>query len=380
MKRIITAACAAAMLLTACGQKNPQPTEGSKVGFALSFFQKTNATIDYDENLLVSPYSAGVALSMVAEGSAGQTRVEFDDALNGCSFKAEELGSGDSIVVKSANSVWVGDNFSLRNKYVALLEKDYDAFITTQNFLDPATVDAINNWCSENTEGKINKIVDRLGSNDVMILINALYFNAPWQKGFNEDATRKGVFNGMDGEVQVDMMSQRNNFRYAQYQGVQMVELPYAGGRYSMYVVLPPVGMDVNTMIPYISETAFDTAMGMLSSQEVVLTMPKFKLETSMVLNDALKDMGIETAFSGAADFSGITAMGNLAIDQVKQKCYIDVTEKGTEAAAVTSVQVRLTSVDRNPVARMTVDRPYLFFIQDNQSGNILFMGKVVDL
>lgn len=147
-----------------------------------------------------------------------------------------------------------------------------------------------------------------------------------------------------------------------------------------MYVVLPPVGMDVNTMIPYISETAFDTAMGMLSSQEVVLTMPKFKLETSMVLNDALKDMGIETAFSGAADFSGITAMGNLAIDQVKQKCYIDVTEKGTEAAAVTSVQVRLTSVDRNPVARMTVDRPYLFFIQDNQSGNILFMGKVVDL
>ena len=379
MKKIIFALLAVVGLVS-CGPQYEKPTEGSQKGFALSFFKHTVSTVKPEENVVVSPYSAGVALSMLAEGAQGQTRVELDDALNGCLFKAEDLGSNDSVVVRSANSLWVGDNFSLRNKYVALLEKDYDAFITTQNFLDPATVDAINNWCSENTEGKINKIVDRLGSNDVMILINALYFNAPWQKGFNEDATRKGVFNGMDGEVQVDMMSQRNTFRYAQYQGVQMVELPYAGGRYSMYVVLPPVGMDVNTMIPYISETAFDTAMGMLSSQEVVLTMPKFKLETSMVLNDALKDMGIETAFSGAADFSGITAMGNLAIDQVKQKCYIDVTEKGTEAAAVTSVQVRLTSVDRNPVARMTVDRPYLFFIQDNQSGNILFMGKVVDL
>ena len=220
MKKIITAACAAAILLAACGQKNPQPSEGSEIGFALSFFQKANATIDYNENLLVSPYSAGVALSMVMEGAAGQTRVEFDDALNGCIFKAEDLGSNDSIVVKSANSVWVGDNFSIRNKYVNLLEKDYDAFITTQNFLDPATVQAINNWCSENTEGKINKIVDRLTSNDVMVLINALYFNAPWQKAFDAEQTRKETFHGLKGDVQVDMMSKRGKFRYAQYQGI----------------------------------------------------------------------------------------------------------------------------------------------------------------
>ena len=216
MKKIITAACAATMLLAGCGQKNPQPSEGSEVGFALSFFQKTNSTVSYDENLVVSPYSAGVALSMLAEGAEGQTRAELDDALNGCIFKAEDLGSNDSIVVKSANSLWVGDNFSIKNKYVSLLEKDYDAFVTTQNFLDPATVKAINNWCSENTEGKIKEIVDRLGSNDVMILINALYFNAPWQKGFDAESTRKGVFHGVKGDVQVDMMAQRNKFRYAQ--------------------------------------------------------------------------------------------------------------------------------------------------------------------
>lgn len=381
MKKIIAmAACATILAATGCGQQNPQPSEGSEVGFALSFFQRTNSTVNHDENLVVSPYSAGVALSMLTEGAEGQTRAELDDALNGCIFKAEDLGSNDSIVVKSANSLWVGDNFSIKNKYVNLLQKDYAAFVTTQNFLDPATVQAINNWCSENTEGKITEIVDRLTSNDVMILINALYFNAPWEKEFDAELTRKGVFHGVNGDLQVDMMSQRSKFRYAQYEGCQMVELPYAGGRYSMYVVLPPEGLDINSMIPYISESAFEAAMGMLDSREVVLTMPKFKLETSLILNDALKAMGVETAFTGAADFKGIAETGSLAISQVKQKCYIDVTEEGTEAAAVTSIQVRLTSANINPVARMTVNRPYLFFIQDNQSGNILFAGKVVDL
>lgn len=381
MKKIMTmAACAAMLAVTGCGQKNPQPAEGSEVGFALSFFQRANETVDYDQNLVVSPYSAGVALSMLAEGAEGQTRAEFDDALNGCLFMAEDLGSNDSVVVKSANSVWVGDNFSIRNKYVGLLEKDYDAFVTTQNFLDIATVQAINNWCSENTEGKITKVIDRLTSNDVMVLINALYFNAPWHKAFDEEATADRMFHGAVKDKEVPMMTQRGKFRYAQYQDCQMIELPYAGERYAMYVVLPPAGMDVNAIIPYIGESAFDAAMGMLSSHEVVLTMPKFKLETSLILNKALEKMGIETAFTGAADFKGIAATGNLALSMVKQQCYIDVSEQGTEAAAVTVAQVRLTSAGINPVARMTVDRPFLFFIRDTQDGNILFAGKIVNL
>ena len=381
MKKIITmAACAAMLAMTACGPKNPQPTEGSQIGFALSFFQRANEIVDYDQNLVVSPYSAGVALSMLAEGAEGQTRAEFDDALNGCMFKAEDLGSNDSIVVKSANSVWVGDNFSIKNKYVNLLEKEYDAFVTTQDFRDPATVQAINNWCSENTEGKINKVIDRLGSNDVMVLINALYFNAPWQKAFDEEATADRMFYGVVEDKKIPMMAQRGKFRYAQYMDCQMIELPYAGERYAMYIVLPPANWDANAIIPYIGESAFDAAMGMLSTREVILTMPKFKLETSLVLNKALQKMGVETAFSGAADFKGIAATGNLALDMVKQQCYIDVTEQGTEAAAVTVAQVRLTSAGINSVARMTVDRPFLFFIRDTQDGNILFAGKIVNL
>jgi serpin B len=213
-----------------------------------------------------------------------------------------------------------------------------------------------------------------------MVLINALYFNAPWQREFDPDCTTDKVFHSVVGDKEVPMMTQRGKFRYAQYQDCQMIELPYAGGRYAMYVVLPPENWSVDAILPYIGESAFDAAMDMLSSREVVLTMPKFKLETSLILNKALQKMGVETAFSGAADFSGIAATGNLALSMVKQKCYIDVSEKGTEAAAVTVVNVRLTSAGMNPVARMTVDRPFLFFIRDIQDGNILFAGKIVNL
>ncbi|MBQ2917934.1 MAG: serpin family protein [Bacteroidales bacterium] len=366
--------------ISSCGPQYQEPTEGSDIGFALSYFQKVNETVKYDENLIVSPYSAGVALSMLAEGAEGETKAEFADALNGCLFKAEDLGGAEDLIVKSANSIWVDDNFSLRNRYVDLLEKDFDAFITTQNFADPATVKAINSWCAENTEGKISKIIDELGRGTVMVLMNALYFNAPWEYAFDPAQTTDKVFHGISGDSEVPMMTRKARFMYAEYQGCQMVRLPYNGERYAMYIVLPPANMDVNSVIPYISESAYDAVMGMLAAGEVIVEMPKFKLEASFLLNDALEKMGIQTAFSGAADFSGISAMGPLSLSQVKQKCYIDVSEKGTEAAAVTSAQVRLTSVAPSRVMRMTVDRPFLFFIADTQAENILFAGKIVDL
>lgn len=382
MKRILMlAAVAAAMFGTAsCGTEYEKPTEGSRTGFALSFFKNVNRTSKPGENIVVSPYSAGVALSMVAEGAQGQTRVEFDNALNGCLFAAEDLGSNDTVVVKSANSVWVTDDFSLRNRYVSLLEKDFDAFITTLNFADPATVKAINNWCAENTNDKITEIIDRINPGTVMMLINALYFNAPWEEAFLEKNTKEGVFHGYGGDLQVPMMSQTSRFNYAEYQGCQLVELPYQGGRYAMYVVLPATGMTVDQMVPYISESLYTQAMGMMAPAKVKLTMPKVKLETSLVLNKALQEMGIRTAFTSAADFKGIAEMGPLVLDQVKQKCYIDISEKGTEAAAVTSIGVRLTSARPENIVTMNVDRPYLFFISDRTNGNILFAGKVVAL
>jgi serpin B len=380
MKSLKLMAAVAMLSSAACGPAYEKPAEGSSTGFALSFFKEVNRNVKPGENVVVSPYSAGVVLSMLAEGAEGETRVEFDNALNGCLFKAEELGD-EKVVVESANSVWVSDDFSVRNRYVDLLSNDFNAFITTQNFADPATLKAINNWCAENTSGKITEIIDRLGPDMVMVLVNALYFNGPWEKAFDPASTAEDVFKGRSGNQKVSMMSAKMKLNYAEYQGCQIVELPYAGGNYSMFVVLPPAGMDADAVLPYVSESAFDAAMGMLVQRDVRLKMPKFKLETSLILNEVLQDMGIRDAFSSAADFKGISAMGPLRLDKVQQKCFIEVAEKGTEAAAVTSAQIRLTSVrpEGAPV-EMKVDRPFFFFIADRNEMQILFAGKIVNL
>ena len=364
-----------------CGPSYTKPVEASQTGFAISFFKNVNEVTPKDENVVVSPYSAAVALSMLAEGAQGQTRVEFDNALGGVLYKAEDLGSNDTVVVKSANSVWIDDNFSPRNRYVSLLQKDFDAFLDVLNFADPATVKAINNWCSENTNGKITEILNRLDPGNVMVLINALYFNAPWEDEFDPDMTSEQTFYGVAKESKVRLMGRKGYYLYAEHNGFQMIQLPYQGLKYAMYVILPPKGADIDRMLPELDEQMYHSAMDMLQQQEVRFFLPRFKVETSMLLNKPLQNMGIKTAFTSAADFSGIAEMGPLVLDQVKQKCYIDVSEKGTEAAAVTSAQIRLTSA--RPVVKlpvMRVDRPFMFVIADGENRNILFAGKIVQL
>ena len=382
MKNAFIAAALTAAALVSCGPKYtaPESTPGSEIAYSMSFIRNVAANTDKNENLVISPYSAGVALSMLAEGAEGQTKEEFNAALNSCIFKAEDLGSSDTVVVKSANSLWVDDNFSIRNRYLFLLQKDFDALATVLNFSDPSTVQAINNWCSEHTNGKIKDIIDRLSPGSVMVLANALYFNAPWLNPFEKNLTAKATFNGSVCQSEVDMMFRRGYMNYAEYQGCQLVELPYEGGRYSMFVLLPAAEMDINDAVSYLNEDLYNAAMKALSSREVLLKMPKTKLETSLLLNQTLGSMGIKSAFTSAADFKGIAEMGPLVLDQVKQKCYVDISESGTEAAAVTVAQVRMTSVRPSSFVTMTVDRPYLFFIVDKQNSNVMFAGRVMNI
>lgn len=383
MKKIIFSAATAAlmMLATSCENANVAPTEGSRTGFALSFFQNVNKTAEAADNVVVSPYSAGVALSMLMQGAEGQTKVELDNALNGCSFTAVPLSSGDTVVVKSANSLWVDDDFSIRNHYISLLEKEYDALAVTLNFADPATLHAINNWCSEHTDGKVTEVLQKLSPEAVMVLANALYFKAPWLEPFNADLTRDDVFHGTAGDSSVKMMYRKGHYMYAEYEGAQMIELPYEGERYSMYVVLPPENMKTSDLSSFMNEAVYQSALKLMTPQQVRLSLPKMRLETSLKLDPALKAMGVRTAYTPGADFKGISAMGPLVLDEVAQKCYIDVTESGTEAAAVTVVTIALTSArpDMN-LKVMKVDRPFIFLIADKEQNYILFAGRIVNL
>jgi serpin B len=177
------------------------------------------------------------------------------------------------------------------------------------------------------------------------------------------------------------MMYRKGTYNYAELQGCQFIELPYQGGRYSMFVVLPPTEMKIDAMLPYLNGKIYEDAVRMLAPVEVKFRMPKLKIETEMLLNRTLQNMGAETMFTSAADLTGISGSGPLAVSEVKQKCWLEVSEKGTEAAAVTSIGVRLTAVrpDFN-VKTMTVDRPYVFFIADKESLDVLFAGKIVNL
>ena len=380
--RIIHMAIAVMALLTvSCGPRYTEPVEASQVGFAVSLMKNVNAVTPKEENVVVSPYSAAVALSMLAEGAEDRTRTELDNALGGVLYKAEDLGGNDTVIVKSANSMWIDDDFSPRNRYVSLLQKDFDAFLDVENFASEVAVEAINNWCREHTGGKIKDIVSRLDASTVMVLVNALYFNAPWETEFDPRLTSDQIFHGKSGDSKVKMMRSEAQFPYAESNGFQIICLPYLGAGYAMYVVLPPEKADIDRLIADMDQQAYRSGVDMLSHRKVRLFMPRFKAETSMLLNKTLQNMGIRTAFTSAADFSGIAEMGPLVLDQVKQKCYVDVSEKGTEAAAVTSVQISLTAarpVEKIPVMR--VDRPFLFVIADNENRNILFAGKIVNL
>ncbi len=380
MKKIIimTAIAAALVSATSCKDRQTPPAEGSRIGFAISFFRNVNSVSPKGENVIVSPYSAGVALSMLEAGAEGETKVEFDTALNGTFFKDEDLRGEGAGIAESANSVWISDDFSVKNTYVERLENDFAALVDNVDFSNPSTVREINNWCSEHTNGKITEIVDRLTPDMVMVLVNALYFNSPWEKAFNPELTHDDVFHGVNGDVTVPMMYRKGVYEYAEYQGFQFVGIPYAGGKYSMYIVLPPADMKIDAALSYMNESVYDAAMGMLGRKEISLTMPKFRLETSMILNETLERMGVKSAFGSAADFRGMSLSGPLQLDVVKQKCYVDVNEKGTEAAAVTSAQIRLTSL--NPVTIMNVDRPFFFMIGDRENENVLFAGKIVTL
>ncbi len=379
MKKIFTLITLATALAAATSCEEPAPpADGSRIGFAFSFFKTVNSLAPHGENVIVSPYSAGVALSMLEAGAEDETKVEFDDALNGTFYKSEDLGGGNDLTVESANSIWVSNDFSIRNKYVETLEKDFDAYIGNRDFADPGTVKEINDWCAEHTDGKISEIVDNLSPDMVMMLVNALYFNAPWKLAFNPELTHDDVFYGVDGEVTVPMMFSKASYNYAEFQGFQIVALPYEGGTYVMYVVLPPNGMGVDAAVPFLGEGIFKAAMNMLAPKEISLTMPKYKITTSMILNETLERMGVKSAFASDANFKGVSASGRLQLDAVRQKCYIDVSEKGTEAAAVTGAQIRMTSV--RPETFMTVDRPFMFMITDTDHKNVLFAGKIVNL
>ncbi len=357
--------------------------------FSFNMFRSTVEADDSD-NIFISPLSISVALGMTMNGAKGETYKQMRHALALEGLDMEAINSGYKSLIKLlqnadpkvkmeiANSVWSKQGFPVEEDFTNNLKRYFDAEANEINFDDPASADAINKWVSNNTNGLIKKIINgKIPPEMVMYLINAIYFKGDWTHQFDKDQTREHPFHLENGEqVMVDMMNQKGDFNIYRSDKVQMIDLPYGDSLFSMTVMMP-----TNKEIPlndFIAENLtqqnFDSWISALSLTNGPVQLPKFELEYEKKLNDILISMGMEDAFNSMkADLTGINPDADLYISEVMHKTYVKVDEEGTEAAAVTSVGVGTTSM---PLS-FSVDRPFIFVIREQNSGAILFMGKV---
>ena len=360
----------AGLAFSSCAaQRSAQSSEACKVtennSFAFALYNNIESLSESKANVLVSPYSAAVALAMLKEGATDKTAEEISTVLGDFDYTLE-LVKDPEVKLNCANSAWINQKYHLNDNYKQTLDSKAHALVSELDFADPKAPSIVNNWCAENTDGKIQAIVDRFNPQDVLLLVNALHFKAEWISPFTR--TSKDVFHGTSGDKKVTYMHRNKYASYAETKQAKMVSLDMGSGLYKMHFILPGDQM-------VLSESVFRKLLTEQTTKKINLTMPEFKAETSMSLVESLKALGIKKAFTSSADLSGI-GDGPLVVNDVAQKTYIDVNKDGCEAAAVTSISVALTSVRPEPSIEMVIDRPFYFLITDEYAQNILFIGK----
>jgi len=369
----------------------PDEVETMSGDFDTDLF-KASFSASKNKNVVVSPFSVKMALSMAAQGANGKTLEEMnkviglDEASNEYFRRLiEDAAKDGDITLNIANSVWLRQGLKFNQEYLDILNQYYMAQASTLDFGNPSSKDTINKWVSEKTNGKIEEIVDKIEPLDIAFLINAIYFNANWSTPFEEGYTSKKDFTLLDGsKVKADLMSKTAHLLYQENNEFQAVELPYGENeRYVMRVYLPKEDVKFDKFVKGIDKESLQQWGGDFGSMKGVLELPKFKTEYSNSMKDILISMGIKEAFnSNSADFSKmVTVEGqNVYISEVMHKTYIDVNEKGTEAAAATSIEMSATSAPQpEEMFEMIVDRPFVFTIDDKESGEILFIGAIIN-
>lgn len=358
--------------------------------FGFNLFDEIRKT-EQDKNIFISPLSVSLALAMTLNGAAGETEQAMtntlqlqgldSEAINGgyAGLRQTLLTSDPKVTLTIANSLWARQGIPFHQSFLQRNTHFFEAKISTLNFNDPSTPETINQWVDTNTNGKIQKIVgDTIDPDTVLFLINAIYFKGAWQREFDLSRTQDDSFYLANGDVkQVPMMRQQRRYPYYRGENFQAISLAYGDGEMSMYIFLPDHESNLNSFLADLNAERWENWMSQFHGQDVSLVMPKFKLEYETGLNAPLASLGMGIAFTEDANFSGM-APAPLFIKDVLHKTFVKVNEEGTEAAAVTSVEVGITSVPPPPIP-FTIDRPFFFAIRDNQTKTVLFMGVVVD-
>jgi serpin B len=369
-----------------------QAVIGASNAFGFNLLRELERT-RADSNIFMSPLSASMALGMTMNGAAGQTFDEMRSALAFGARPASEINASyrslidmlraldRSVDFRIANSIWYRAGFPFEPTFLDESRQFFDARVSALDFASASAVPTINDWVNASTNGKIDRIVDGPIDDDVvMYLINAIYFNGSWTTRFDRSLTRNEQFTTVAGTTApIAMMRRTDTVRVAETADAQVVDLPYGGGAFAMTILLPRQSKSIGAVVSALSAESWDAAVAGVTPRSVELQMPKFTLRWEALLNDPLRALGMRLAFEGnQADFTRMsrTAGDRLYISKVKQKSFVDVHEEGTEAAAVTSVEVRVTCACGPQVIR--IDRPFVFAIRERLSGTILFLGKIV--
>jgi serpin B len=352
-------------------------------------------------NAVMSPASIALALAMARAGARGQTAAQIDTVLhafgsdanaNGVNSLQQALaglsgtftdakGDKHELTLRIANAPFSQRGMTLKQAYIDALSTRFGAGIRLVDYIKNAEAARllINGWVSDQTEKRIPELLAQgtIDTNTRLALVNAIYMKAPWQTPFTADSTHDAAFTLADGShVNVPTMSGTMPALYAAGSGWKAVELSYAGGSLAMTVIVPD---NLATFESSLNAAVFAQITGALKSDDVALTLPKFKIETKIELADVLAAMGMGDAFNGEkADFSGITEPDKLFISAVVHQANIDVDEKGTEAAAATAVVMGVMAIP-GPAVTLNVDHPFIFAVRDTTTGAILFLGRVAN-
>ncbi|MGE5496284.1 MAG: serpin family protein [Burkholderiales bacterium] len=412
MKKILFAVFSVLMLLSACSpaasdtspsqgvkginyraELKAQPIEALGADFVagINSFGLKSAGLLYnsEHNLAVSPVSLELALAMARMGAGGLTAEEMTKALGLSGLSDEDITAACRSLMwrantggmEAANSIWLDSSYPFSEDFVNTCTGDFmaDAFPLEI----PGAMDAINEWASEKTHGKIDGIIPQeLDPLTKLVLCNALYFLGDWTVPFDANNTYDDEFASPSGKVKVSFMNDERSLPYYSDDKFSMISLSFKSeegeGKYAMAFLLPAEGSDVAAMLSSLSAESFSAALSGMIEQQVDIKLPKFEYSFSTSFKQTLTSLGMNEAFKESADFSGMTGGDNeLFIDDVLHKCYIKIDELGAEAAAVTAVMMETSAMPPEEIREFHADRPFVFAIYSQEDGAIAFLGAV---
>ena len=355
--------------------------------FALNLFSEMKGV----GSNVVSPMSVTYLMAMLSNGAEASTREEIMDAIGAKDFDIDEMNAFYAYLIRRAktadkqttlniaNYIALNEEFKLKKKFASTIADSYQGAVESLDFTNPESTKRINGWCSEHTNNMIPTIIDQVEPSAVAYILNAIYFNGTWTDKFDKNNTKKEQFNGYTRDIMyVDMMHRNAKYYYTSNDVYSAVTLPYGSGAYSMTVILPNEGKFITDLTRTLNADTIASLRRNMEECLVDLKLPRFTTEMKLPLKGIVAKLGAPSMFDATrADFSSF-ANGNVYVSEMLQKAKIEVSEEGTKAAAVTMGMVKLTSMRPQEPRRVDFhcDRPFVYMIQDNYTGAILFMGQ----